>query len=156
MNPDDIELEQELRKLRPASPSRLLLDGIARELCRETARPGRAGNVVPFPAELSRWFGWASAACFVATFLLLASQPRNRVPDATAPAAAGELRPIKSETVVIAAKDEGVVTLPDGSPVRRYRIKAVDTFTWAKPDGNAVVQWSVPREDVRLVPVNYF
>ena len=45
------------------------------------------------------------------------------------------------------------VTLADGTPARRERIQFVDTITWRNPRTNASLTWTVPREEVRVVPV---
>jgi hypothetical protein len=57
--------------------------------------------------------------------------------------------------VLYAAEDEGIVTLDDGRPARRERLHYVDTVTWRNPRTNASLTWSVPREEVRIVPVNF-
>jgi hypothetical protein len=56
----------------------------------------------------------------------------------------------------LGTQDEGIVTLDDGTTARRYRIQSVDKVTWTLPQNKASVQWSVPREDVQLVPVAYY
>jgi hypothetical protein len=47
------------------------------------------------------------------------------------------------------------VTLADGTPARRVRQSYVDKITWENPRSNASLVWSVPREEVRVVPVNF-
>jgi len=73
------------------------------------------------------------------------------------PANAGEaapaFRPVAAENVLYAAQDEGLVALADGTPARRVRSSYVDTITWKNPRNNASLRWSVPREEVRVVPV---
>ena len=53
----------------------------------------------------------------------------------------------------MSARDEGLVTLEDGTPARRARLQFVDTITWKNPRTNSSLRWSVPREEVRIVPV---
>jgi hypothetical protein len=45
------------------------------------------------------------------------------------------------------------VTLDDGTPARRARLKFVDSVTWRDPRSNASLTWTVPREEVRVMPV---
>jgi hypothetical protein len=63
------------------------------------------------------------------------------------------LKPIAAEKVLISADDEGVVILDDGTTARRERLQYVDTITWRNPRTNASLRWTVPREEVRIVPV---
>ena len=57
--------------------------------------------------------------------------------------------------LLYAAQNDGLVTLSDGTPARRERLNYIDTITWKDPRTNASVRWSVPREEVRVVPVNF-
>jgi hypothetical protein len=45
------------------------------------------------------------------------------------------------------------VTLADGTAARRVRSSYVDTITWKNPKTNASLRWSVPRDEVRVMPV---
>ena len=63
------------------------------------------------------------------------------------------LKPVAAENVLVSASDEGLVTLEDGTPARRERLQFVDTITWKNPRTNSSLRWSVPREEVRIVPV---
>jgi hypothetical protein len=65
------------------------------------------------------------------------------------------LKPVAAEKVLYAAQDEGLVTLEDGTTARRERLSYVDTITWKNPRTNASLTWSVPREEVRVVPVHF-
>jgi hypothetical protein len=62
---------------------------------------------------------------------------------------------VAAENVLISARDEGVITLADGTPARRERLQYVDTITWRNPRTRASIVWSVPREEVRVVPVSF-
>ena len=64
-------------------------------------------------------------------------------------------KPVAAEKVLYAARDEGLVTLEDGTTARRERLSYVDTITWKNPRTNASLTWSVPREEVRVVPVHF-
>jgi hypothetical protein len=76
-------------------------------------------------------------------------------PPAVALPAGETLRPVAAQNVLYAAEDEGIITLDDGRPARRERLHFVDTVTWRHPRTNASLTWSVPREEVRIVPVNF-
>ncbi len=161
MDDDLIQLEAELKRLRPAAPRRDFLARLERELATPPVvqRPSRA------------WWLWAGAALPVAAALALAFVVTNRRTQSPAPAIANRptvaatpvaptepvtpaaFKPVAAENVLLDARDEGFVTLDDGTAARRERLRYVDTFTWKNPRTNASVRWSVPREEVRVVPV---
>lgn len=66
-----------------------------------------------------------------------------------------EMKPIAAENVLVSARDEGLVTLADGTAARRERLHFVDTITWKNPRTNASLVWTVPREEVRVVPISF-
>ncbi|WP_414663984.1 hypothetical protein [Horticoccus sp. 23ND18S-11] len=68
---------------------------------------------------------------------------------------AAGLKPIRVENLLVEASDEGVVTLADGTRARRERLQYVDTIVWKNARTNASLTWSVPREEVRVVPVSF-
>jgi hypothetical protein len=70
-----------------------------------------------------------------------------------APLAEQTLKPVAAENVLVSASDEGFVTLADGTAARRERLQFVDTITWKNPRTNSSLRWSIPREEVRIVPV---
>lgn len=173
-------LEAELQRLRPRAPSPALMARIERDLSAAPAlKPGKAG-AAPRIAEVRR-FDWrwaalalpAAAALAVGLFVAIRPAPeRERGAVSTVPAA-GEhstleqasaasasaaddlLKPIAAENLLLTARDEGLVTLDDGTPARRERLQYVDTITWKNPRTNASLTWSVPREEVRIVPVRF-
>ncbi len=171
MDDDLQQLEAELKRLRPAAPTRDFLARVARELDEPVAikRPARRA--------LPPWWLWAGAlpvAAALAVMIAIAVRPRIS-PAAqvqplavTAPASAkltlaeelvaesaAKFKPVAAENVLLAAQDEGLVTLEDGTPARRQRLNYVDTITWKNPRTNASVRWTVPREEVRVVPVKF-
>ena len=150
-------LEAELKRLWPVSPSRALHDRVGREL-------GRAA--VRHPATSVRLIWWvalpAAAAVAVALLQFSAPAPARKSTDEVAAAghreraaATAPLKPISAENVLVSASDEGLVTLDDGTPARRERLHFVDTITWRDPRTNSSLRWSVPREEVRIVPVAF-
>jgi hypothetical protein len=88
----------------------------------------------------------AAAAVAMGIFL------SRSAPSARASAA---FRPVAAENILYATNDEGYVTLEDGTPARRVRTHYVDTITWKNPDGRASLRWTVPREEIRVVPVSF-
>jgi hypothetical protein len=149
----DRELEQfeaELKRLQPVAPPKGLTGRVAHDLER-TASTRRSPS----------WWWWATAMpiaaglAFAVTFAVrqkwAASLP---VPDGEV-AADEMLKPVAAENLLYAKVDEGVITLSDGTPVRRERLNFVDTFTWKNPRTNASLKWSVPREEIRVVPVSF-
>ena len=169
MDDDLINLEAELKRLRPAAPTRDFLARMAREL----DTPAAPAPVVRRPARL--WWLWAGAlpaAAALAVMITLVTRRQPATPTrATStpvavtakPSVAEQLvaeskaafKPIAAENVLYSVLDEGLVTLEDGTPARRERLNYVDTVTWKNPRTNASVRWTVPREEVRVVPVKF-
>ena len=153
MDDDLAQLEAELTRLRPAAPTRELLARL------ETDLAPAARRATP------NWWLWAgalplaAAAALAVAFTLTGRQGRDQpaapvsVAVAQRPASTATFQPVAAENVLYAAQDEGLVTLEDGTPARRARLNYVDTITWKNPRTNASVRWSVPREEVRVVPV---
>ena len=143
-------LEAELKTLRPAPPSVALVGQIEHEL----------SAVVKRRAPLA-WF-WGAALPAAAALALMAASimrrdlSRRSVAPLTGTAAAQEvLKPVAAENVLYSVRDEGVVTLDDGTPARRERLSYVDTITWKNPHTHASLTWTVPREEVRVLPVSF-
>ncbi len=154
------QLEAELIRLRPARPSRELLSRIDGDLGRATPARSRAPIhwlwVVALPAAAAIAFlGWRAGAGPVAT--------SPRIPPPITPGIAtvagrveqGVLKPVAAQNVLVSTSDEGLVVLEDGTPARRERVRYVDTILWKNPRTNASLTWSVPRDEVRLVPVSF-
>ena len=72
---------------------------------------------------------------------------------AAKPQSTASFKPVAAENLLLDASDEGYTTLDDGTPVRRMRRSYIDTITWKDPRTNASLTWSVPREEVRVIPV---
>ena len=146
MDDELIEFEADLKRLRLAPPSRDLLVRIERELDSPAPRLPRVWWLLAgaLPA--------AAALAIVIAFLVGRDRTRVDAADVRPPA---PFQPVAAENLLYAARDEGLVTLADGTPARRERFSYVDTITWKNPRTNASVRWSVPREEVRVVPVNF-
>jgi len=161
MNDDEIiELEHELRRLRPRAASARLVDEIRSTLDRdESAIPLMRTDPV---FRLSDWVRWGLplAAAFIFGVLaarfpqvpidagLSDSKPALPVDDA-----GPHYRPVLAENLVFEARDAGLVTLPDGTQARRVSSRYLDTITWRNARTNASLQWSVPREEIRVIPI---
>ncbi|HEY1110179.1 MAG TPA: hypothetical protein VGE76_16120 [Opitutaceae bacterium] len=145
------QLEAELKSLRPAPLPATLVARVEVDLAEPPvtmpARP-RGGNVAWFWPFLT-----AAAAALAMTF---APRPPVTAEGKASIADGGAtLKPIAAENLLVSAQDEGLVTLPDGTPARRARLQYVDTITFKNPRTNASLTWSVPREEVRIVPVSF-
>jgi hypothetical protein len=158
------QLEAELKALRPVAPTRHVQARIARELERGEV----SARVTP---SARAWWRWAAALPAAAAVLIglavfvrrvpPASPVENDAAAATTAAVVGAadtepaFKPVSAENVLYAVADEGLVTLDDGTAARRERLSYVDTITWKNPRTNASVRWTVPREEVRVVPVKF-
>jgi hypothetical protein len=153
------QLEAELGRLRPVSPSRELVQRVGTELA-----------TIPVQRR-TPWLEWVMvaalpAAAVIALILTLVPRLDDGMPKHDAKSNPAEradgiaakettLKPVAAEKVLVSADDEGVVTLADGTPARRERLHYVDTITWKNPRTNASLTWSVPREEVRVVPIAF-
>lgn len=127
----------ELASLRPNRPSRALSDRIGVQLA------SRAGGTVV------SW-GWVGAAMGLAAAVAVVVFPLQKsVATTTA------FRPVAAKDVLYAAKDEGYVQLVDGTPAHRLREYHLDTITWKNPSTNASLSWSVPRDEIRVIPASF-
>jgi len=163
MDNELIDLEAELRRLRPLAPSRALAETI--------------GSKLSVPARRARnYWAWAALplAAMVAGALLLREQPvapaklpafpaAPAAPDPTGPSArpiapattVATYKPISADNLLYAQSDDGLVTLADGTTARRTRSSYVDTITWRDPRTQASLKWSVPRTEERVIPVSF-
>lgn len=139
--PDDT-LETDLRSLRPREPSAALTDRIAREIYPP------AGAVYPPTRHPFRrwWIGLTLAATglaagFAAFFLV------TRPVDAFVP--------VSVTDIYLPSENQGVVTLADGTPALRVRYQWIESYTWANPRTEAVLEYSQPREEIRDIPLIY-
>lgn len=175
------ELENELKALRPSRPSVLLRARVERELADPVATTPAASVAGPryrSATTLSswKWLSWQSAAAAAVVLTvslgvwrgqpsspavrpesggeLAAVTPRAAVP-VEQPVVADSYRPVKAANLLYDLQDEGLVLLEDNTPARRVRARYVDTFTWKNPATNASLKWSVPRDEVRMVPARF-
>lgn len=64
-------------------------------------------------------------------------------------------QPVKASNVLYSLADEGPLLLDDNTQARRVRARYVDTYTWKNPATNASLKWSVPRDEVRVLPARF-
>jgi hypothetical protein len=173
---DFSELENELRKLRPAQPSSALFDRVGKAL--EDYRPSAAADAKPRRwrfAETSNWwslgFGLAAAAILI-LFAVVTMERRydqqkivaqnSVVPETrSAPVGAGRSTsssrfvPAGGTNLVYNARDEGLHFANDSErPLRRVRYKTQQTWRWRNPETGASLRVSYPSEEIVLIPVS--
>lgn len=150
MDDELIALEAELQQLRPIAPSAALRANIAKQLAMR--RRHRVG----------RWAALPLAAAAAVALLLMPSRRPAATVAASAPVAGMEAEPsdagfdpVAAENVLVDTLDEGLVTLANGAPARQFRQVYVDTITWRNARTNASLRWTLPREEVRVLPISY-
>lgn len=148
MDDELLSLEAELQRLRPVAPRRQVMDEISSRL---SERP---------LVHLGRWAGLAlpiAAALAVIVVLQFPGKRTDRVVGAEPPQdrVAESFRPVSAKNRLVSSRDEGLVTLTDGTPARRYRQLYVDTIVWRNPKTQASLAWTLPREEVRVLPISY-
>jgi len=142
MDDDFKELELELKQLRPVAPHRAV-----------EARLEAVLNKGKREERCVRWTLWLAipaAAAAVVTFSITRHVGPNSSVGVSVTAA---FKPVAADNLLLEALDEGYVTLDDGTTARRLRQSYLDRITWKNPETNASLVWSVPREEIRVVPV---
>jgi hypothetical protein len=165
MHDDFQDLETELKRLRPRGVSSGLQARLARDLAARAAAAPRRAYTTATTWRSWKWTAWSvAAAAAVAVAVILSrpvaplsdhvaqSQPKPTIPSALP---ADIYKPVRADNVRYNTREEGGVTLADGTPARRVRSQYVDTITWTNPRTNASLRWSIPREEVRVVPVSF-
>ncbi len=163
---DFTELEKELKRLRPLSPSAGLAAGVEQALNAPAAASPNEETVVVRPARFEiNWLpvglGLAAAAAFL--FLARVETPETSSPQApmltqrSVPqeAATSGFQPTGMTEVVYHQRDEGL-RYPQGAdqPVRRTRLQKQETVQWHNAETGASLRVSYPAEEVRLIPVS--
>ena len=149
MDKELVELENELRALRPRAPSAVALQNVERRLKRRVASP--VARIVMLGVPLA-----AAAALMVVLWPGRVAQPSAISSSKSASEAPGAaFQPVSAENLLVEARDDGLVQLGDGTPARQFRQVYVDRITWKNPTTQASVTWTVPREELRVVPISY-
>jgi hypothetical protein len=175
---DFSELENELRKLRPAQPSPMLSERVGEALKDSMAgikeRRFLARLWGGLEAAHPRWslgFGLAAAAVLI-LFAAVTMERRHEHQQTVAQSSpAPETQPVPLGTersippsrfvpaggsnLVYNARDEGL-HFADGSerPVRRVRYNTRQTWRWRNPETGASLRVSYPSEEIVLIPVS--
>ena len=170
---DFSELENELKKLRPAQPSPVLFKRVEQAL--EDCGAGALADTTPVRSRYNWWwlgFGLATAG-IVVLCAVISFEREHRLDTATVAQSspASEMRPETPGTqqsrvsdrfvpaggtnVVYHARDEGL-HFADGSdrPVRRVRYQMQQTWRWDNPETGASLRVSYPSEEIVLIPVS--
>jgi hypothetical protein len=172
---DFFEIENELRKLRPAQPSPVLFERIEEALagCRADASPARQPRTfsgLPYN-WLSLGLGLAAAAALVlfaaveikrhqssGTEIAQISQEPETAPllnRPEEPASSEKFVPAGATRVVYNTRNEGLqFARSSGQPLRRFRYQARETWQWRNPTTGASLRVSYPSEEVVLIPVS--
>lgn len=159
---DFSELENELRKLRPARASSALEERIGTALAREANE-----NKIVRPSRFRvNWLGLGIGLAAAATFLIFSYLDRK--PAATPKAVATSsptvpapriqspnFQPAGLTQVVYHTQDEGIF-FPRGEsePVRRVRTAKRETLQWRDAQTGASLRVSYPAEEVSFVPLS--
>ena len=163
------ELENELKTLQPRRAPARWLDQINRELAAELPASARPRYATATDLGSWKWLGWrraalAAALALVATVGLInlrrpapvaAPAVVAAAPTPATPAAAKAYEPVTASNVLYDLKDEGEVKLAGEASARQVRARYVDTYTWKNPRNNASIKWTVPRDEIRVVPASY-
>jgi hypothetical protein len=174
---DFSELENELRKLRPAQPSPLLFERVegALEDSRRSAAADARSSWWRFKQATNNWwslgFGLAAAAVLILFAAVTMEHRHEHQPTVAQSSSASEARPAPLGTqpststsrfvpaggtnVVYNARDEGL-HFADGSerPLRRVRYHTQQTWRWRNPETGASLRVSYPSEEIVLIPVS--
>ena len=175
---DFSELENELKKLRPAQPSPILFERVeeAMGVWRAGASPARQPERLPYN-WLSFGIGLAAAAVLVLFAAISLERRQERREKIAQISPAPEKRPILpaqrdgsgvrgstssnrfipagATQVVYNTRDEGL-QFAQGSeqPLRRLRYQTHQTWQWRNPTTGASLRVSYPSEEVVLIPVS--
>jgi hypothetical protein len=173
---DFSELENELRKLRPAPPSPVLFERIGQALESRRASVSEASwKPWRLTEASSKWwslgFGLAAAAVLILFTVVTMERRHERQETVAQISPAADERPAPRGTaqsmspgkfvsaggtdVVYNARDEGL-HFADGSerPVRRLRYQTEQTWRWRNPETGASLRVSYPSEEIVLIPVS--
>lgn len=169
------ELEAELKSLRLLRPSAGLKERIAREM----ATVDQSGVARRYTSATNlggwQWHGWRLAGLAAVVAIIAAASWRNLSSHATATipgstesrsltasadtpaaksAAPTRFPQVAATNVLYDMKDEGTVYMDGDRTARRVRYRFLDTYTLRNPRTNASLKWSVPRDEIRVLPAS--
>jgi hypothetical protein len=173
---DFSELENELKKLRPAQPSPVLFDRVDEAMAEpESAKIIRPDRFRVNYAALG--FGLAAAAVLLLLAKISTDRSQEPVERIAQNSPAPETRPLlpdrrggngidgsrspdefipaRATQVVYDTRDEGLqFTDASEEPLRRVRYQTQETWQWRNPATGASLRVSYPSEEVALIPVS--
>jgi hypothetical protein len=163
------ELENELKTLQPRRAPARWLNQLNRELAAELPASARPRYATATNLGSWKWLGWrtaglAAALALVATVGIVslrrpvpATAPTvlAATPIPVTPASVPAYGPVTASNVLYDLKDEGEVRLEGETSARQVRARYVDTYTWKNPRNNASIKWTVPRDEIRVVPASF-
>jgi len=175
---DFSELEDELKKLRPAQPSPILFERIEEALADRRASATASARLNWWrlrQTPYSLGFGLAAAAVLVLFAAISLERRQDRGEKVAQISPAPEARPVSPDRrdgsggssssnrfipagatqVVYNTRDEGL-QFARGSeqPLRRLRYQTHQTWQWRNPTTGASLRVSYPSEEVVLIPVS--
>jgi len=168
MNPPDSEIEDLLRALRPRPPRAELEESIGAQIA---ARTIAVAERLPAAAVLrrgpaaapARWWqgwGWAFAGAVTAAVIIVGAEHFSSPPAAALatavpaePFVTEQLEHVDSTAEIVATEDEGLVLTDNAEPVHRVRFTSYERHIWTNPATGALMEYTVPREDIRLTPI---
>ncbi|MGA7275939.1 MAG: hypothetical protein WBX14_13915 [Candidatus Udaeobacter sp.] len=167
------QIENELRKLRPARPSPILFDRVEEALdCRASAAADAKRSFWRHFTETPYSWGFGLAAAAVLVLFAAVKMERQESGKEIAqaspePEAAPLLNraqksastdrfvPAGSTRLVYNRRDEGLqFGDSSGQPLRRMRYQTHETWQWRNPTTGASLRVSYPSEEVVLIPVS--
>ena len=159
---DFFEIEQELKRLRPAQPSHAFLVRVGHAM----ADPEIGEDKINWPNRFRR--NWIALGVGVAALFLVLAQIKTQrgekqseriaqSPAATEPqsTSANRFIPTGATQVVYNVRDEGL-HFTDGSegPMRRLRYQTRQTLQWRNARTGESLRVSYPSEEVVLIPIS--
>ena len=159
---DFFEIEQELKRLRPAQPSHAFLVRVGHAM----ADPEIGEDKINWPNRFRR--NWIALGVGVAALFLVLAQIKTQrgekqseriaqSPAATEPqsTSANRFIPTGATQVVYNSRDEGL-HFTDGSegPMRRLRYQTQETLQWHNARTGESLRVSYPSEEVVLIPIS--
>jgi HAMP domain-containing protein len=177
---DFSDIENDLRKLRPAQPSPVLFERVEEALAKHRSAPVAADTRRNWRRLLETPYNWGFALAAAAVLVLFAAISLERrqehrenvtrissAPETTQSVPAtpnggiarseplNRFIPAGAMQVVYNTRDEGLqFTDSSPQPVRRLRYHSRQTWQWRNPTTGASLRVSYPSEEVVLIPVS--
>jgi len=172
---DFSDIENELRKLRPAQPSPILFERVEEAMMDRSAVVSPARQFRKHSGLPSNWLSWGIGLAAAAVLVLFAAIKMERQQSdgkemaqispgpETGPVlnrteesnSSDKFVPAGATRLVYNTRDEGLQFGRGlGQPVRRFRYQTHETWQWRNPTTGASLRVSYPSEEVVLIPVS--